>query len=375
MNLKNLYQNEYSFEETINENSFKIESFSHLSIEDTITNSNDSSVKAKELYLIVENNDALFADKINQIACYHNNLGWIFYQPKIGDIAYIQSFEGFYYFDGEGWNVFNSGNSSSGGENGAISGGSSKKIENPFFLGFRMSCKELPDNNSWLKSDATLKDGAIYAGLYNKLVDVNTNGVSGTMIVGSSNYNTKELDGFVVLSSNDWLTIYQNNGIVDAYGIDETNQQFYLPYKEEIKRVLIEKKEQTLNNETWYNLYSDGWVEQGGLSTSTAVTFNFPIEMRDTLYYANCISQANSNDVGVFISNISKTSCKFNNVIGGGRFIVKGYTNNVSDVLQNAYYDYYYVGSIIENNAQINITKLSSKILELENRIATLEGN
>ena len=79
MNLKNLYQNEYSFEETINENSFKIESFSHLSIEDTITNSNDNNVISKALYLIVDNNDTLFADKINQIACYHNNLGWIFF--------------------------------------------------------------------------------------------------------------------------------------------------------------------------------------------------------------------------------------------------------------------------------------------------------
>ena len=371
MNLKNLYQNEYSFEETINENSFKIESFSHLSIEDTITNSNDNNVISKALYLIVDNNDTLFADKINQIACYHNNLGWIFYQPKIGDIAYIQSFEGFYYFDGESWNVFNSG---SGGEGGSISG-SSKKVDNPFFLGFRMNCKELPNNNSWLKSDANAKDGTIYTGLYNKLVDVNANGVSGTMMVGSSNYNTKELDGFIVLSSNDWLTIYQNNGIVDAYGLDVENQQFYLPYNIETKRVLIEKKEPSLNDEIWYNLYSDGWVEQGGSSTSTAVTFNFPIKMRDTLYYANCISQSNSNDVGVYILNYSTTSCVFRNVQGGGRFIVKGYTNNVSDVLQNAYYDYYYVGSIIENNAQINITKLSSKILELENRIATLEGN
>ena len=69
MNLKNLYQNEYSFEETINENSFKIESFSHLSIEDTITNSNDSSVKAKELYLIVENNAPILA-KISKISIF-----------------------------------------------------------------------------------------------------------------------------------------------------------------------------------------------------------------------------------------------------------------------------------------------------------------
>ena len=103
MNLKNLYQNEYSFEETINENLFKIESFETLSIRDKIVSSTDNDVVAKELYLIAENQDELFKDKVNQVACYNNNLGWLFYKPKRGNIAYLKNEEKFIYYNGSIW--------------------------------------------------------------------------------------------------------------------------------------------------------------------------------------------------------------------------------------------------------------------------------
>lgn len=44
------------------------------------------------------------------------------------------------------------------------------------------------------------------------------------------------------------------------------------------------------NNYTWYRLYSDGWVEQGGhipADTDTAITINLPVEMADTNYSWN----------------------------------------------------------------------------------------
>ena len=103
MNLKNLYQNEYSFEETINENLFKIESFETLSIKSKIISSTDNDVVAKELYLIAENQDELFKDKVNQVACYNNNLGWLFYKPKRGNIAYLKNEEKFIYYNGSIW--------------------------------------------------------------------------------------------------------------------------------------------------------------------------------------------------------------------------------------------------------------------------------
>ena len=41
---------------------------------------------------------------------------------------------------------------------------------------------------------------------------------------------------------------------------------------EETCRVLVEKKEATDNDQSWYNLYSDGWCEQGGVEASGSST-------------------------------------------------------------------------------------------------------
>jgi hypothetical protein len=39
------------------------------------------------------------------------------------------------------------------------------------------------------------------------------------------------------------------------------------------------------NGYTWYRKYSDGWVEQGGKSTSDGQTVTFPIQMANTEYF------------------------------------------------------------------------------------------
>ena len=38
------------------------------------------------------------------------------------------------------------------------------------------------------------------------------------------------------------------------------------------------------NNYTWYRKYADGWVEQGGITTSNDTTVTFPVAMADTNY-------------------------------------------------------------------------------------------
>ena len=116
MNLKNLYQNEYSFEETVNENFFKVESFTTLSVLSRINNSNNDNIINKEVYLIENNNDDLFKDKVNQLACYNANLGWIFYSPRIGNLMYLQSEKLYYYYTGSEWKVFIAGQDGTIGE-------------------------------------------------------------------------------------------------------------------------------------------------------------------------------------------------------------------------------------------------------------------
>ena len=410
MNLKNLYQNEYSFEETVNENFFKVDSFTHLSILGEISSSSDEeNTIAKELYLITqpqpdENGtttpDTLFQDKINQIACYHNNIGWLFYTPKIGDIAYIRSRNGFYYFTGAQWNIMTTGSSSGGGSSaisptptgntGGTGGTSSSSVEsislnNPFSLGMIMRSKTQVNHPSWVKSDATLKSGAVYASMYFALLDTFNNGTAGTIEIGGETYNTKEKNGFVVIDSNDWQTIYSTYGIVAQFGIDTTNQQFYLPYDEESKRELIESKQPTDDDKTWYNLYSDGWCEQGGsvsmVPTANSCSITLLKSYLNTNYFAVATILASNTTTTTSLNTItSKHTTQFVlNVYGNGigkngiDWSACGYVNQ-NTTITNQYYDYYYVGDTIQSSTAINLDALITKLNTLENRVQELEN-
>ena len=66
---------------------------------------------------------------------------------------------------------------------------------------------------------------------------------------------------------------------------EKINSRFKLPRR--TNRILIQKKEPTNNDPSWYNLYSDGWVEQGGyytISSNVFTSFNLLKEMADTNY-------------------------------------------------------------------------------------------
>lgn len=52
------------------------------------------------------------------------------------------------------------------------------------------------------------------------------------------------------------------------------------------------------NNYTWYRLYADGWVEQGGRTATniSQATITLPVEMADTEY--SVIATTRSNSIG-----------------------------------------------------------------------------
>lgn len=121
MNFDYIYQNG-SFEEQINGNFDKIDKLETLSVTSTIDDHEDA--EAGKLYLIDENEDELLAGKEGQIVWYDSNLGWQFYEPTTGKIAYLQDEGKFYYFDGTAWQEF-----SAGGSSQVISGGSGESID------------------------------------------------------------------------------------------------------------------------------------------------------------------------------------------------------------------------------------------------------
>ena len=84
-------------------------------------------------------------------------------------------------------------------------------------------------------------------------------------------------------SQGSWYGIYTDI-IIESNEADTPTTYFKVPKK--LSRVLVRCKKPTEDDKSWYNVYADGWVEQGGRGSSaasTAITFAIPMA---TSYYA-----------------------------------------------------------------------------------------
>ena len=83
-------------------------------------------------------------------------------------------------------------------------------------------------------------------------------------------------------------------GGCDSFGYDSGATYFKVPKK--VGRVLVRCQKPTEdNNYTWYNVYADGWVEQGGVREGQS-QFTFPVVMMDTNYVALATMNQGVND-------------------------------------------------------------------------------
>ena len=184
INFDYIYQNG-SFEEQINGNFDKIDKLETLSVVSKIDNHEDAEVG--KLYLIDENEDELFGDKENQIVWYDNNLGWQFYDPTTGKIAYLQDEEKFYYFDGTAWREF-----STGGANQVISSDSGESID---LSGYMQKSNNLNDvaNKATARSNLNVysKSETYTKSEVDTMINNIPSGNTGTSNVDLSNYYTK----------------------------------------------------------------------------------------------------------------------------------------------------------------------------------------
>ena len=95
----------------------------------------------------------------------------------------------------------------------------------------------------------------------------------------------------------------------------QTTTYFKVPKK--LSRVLVRCKKPTEDDKSWYNVYADGWVEQGGVSTVSSGTGQ--IIFRDTLQVQL------QNNIEYFISS------SFNWDSGPSRAIVNSYLTSNND--------------------------------------------
>lgn len=157
------------------------------------------------------------------------------------------------------------------------------------------------------------------------------------MVVTSSDDRFIVTDKQTVIKNGTYTYIYKQNenGELEAHWFDESGKQvtfeeigihvegdtsiiyegftftvtktivsggtFKLPTAKPIERYLIKKKDATETDVTWYNIYSDGWCEQGGdiPHTGSSATVTFLLPFKDLSYTFTATNYAvSSNDTG-----------------------------------------------------------------------------
>ena len=117
----------------------------------------------------------------------------------------------------------------------------------PLFTGMYYDFK--PNHVSWLKAGEQANNGGLYASAYNTLVNELT----------TPTYGLKVIDTTAMQPDVDYSEYWK---------VDQDAMTFTTPTRT-AERVLVAKKEATAQDPTWFNWYSDGWLEQGGTLTTT----------------------------------------------------------------------------------------------------------
>ena len=140
-------------------------------------------------------------------------------------------------------------------------------------------------NLGWVKADGSWIDGRHYTGAYaycvEKLVDGHTDFIAGHL-----------------------ATITEDN--CSKFIVDRINKRFRLPISNGQRQLLAAYKEGT----QWYNIYSDGWIEQGGeaYNNSTAnIIVELLIPFRDTSYTVDKIMGVDDGYDGSASPNYAST--------------------------------------------------------------------
>ena len=114
-----------------------------------------------------------------------------------------------------------------------------------------------------------------------------------------------------VQSGDVWIT----DGTYVRYGDGDTrvspDTTFLVP-KLPMRTIVKKQKPTAANNYTWYNLYSDGWVEQGRTviaATDSLITYTLPIEMENVYYNVVYTREQSGNDSSLN-SNILRVANK-----------------------------------------------------------------
>lgn len=228
------------------------------------------------------------------------------------------------------------------------------KVNNSDFFGKSMYSDVAPDNASYLASNGQYNARAVYPDYYDWLV--------------SHIGETITANGGKVVLSTGTITDYD-------FVVNQNDQTFRLPLLNG-ERVLVKKY---VNGTDWYNLYSDGWLEQGGYLSSvpagvtgSAVTFLKPFSNTNyfslpswgaAVYAAFGVSGRTTSGMTVFNRSNETTYCYWK-VCGYSPIPTQSDFTEISGL-------YYYVGDTVQDASLINAGAVLGQLSDKISRTAT----
>lgn len=146
-------------------------------------------------------------------------------------------------------------------------------------------------NLGWVKADGSWVDGKTYTGAYNYCVEKLVNG------------HEDFIDGQIAVITADNCS---------KFIIDRINKRFRLPITNGQRQLVAAYKEGT----QWYNIYSDGWIEQGGEVYNSA----------DAVITVNLLEPY--NDITYTVDKILGVDARYTSTISGDYTSTWGYTTS-----------------------------------------------
>lgn len=220
-------------------------------------------------------------------------------------------------------------------------------------------------NASWLNASyGTYYSYTVYPTVYEALlVERNTSITAGTTttLPSGSTYTKR---GLSIKTSTEDITDYD-------FVINTTDETFRLPtktheYTFQLDRYIVESKKATDEDLTWYNLYSDGWCEQGGyneVSVSTEITVTLPKSYLAADYTVNMTpcytanATASTPTVDPTLAVDSFSVWPVTGSYSGFFWTAFGYCTT-PEVIASDINTYFYVGETVQNASLINAGRL-----------------
>lgn len=214
------------------------------------------------------------------------------------------------------------------------------------------------------------------------LTDAGLHLLDGSVIIGNGVYSefVTYMAGLVnthpeiFTTETDWQNSVSEFGVCNKYVYDSQDNSIRLPNISTANRYLIDSYK---DGTSWYNVYSDGWCEQGGLCIDHAYqTINLFKTMRDTNYSINIACARNaatrSGDANdqIMIPNCTTSSIYVYINDNNNNYVyweVKGYIDTTNLAL-NQIYEYVVIATTSNTQVEVDINEIIS---DLNTKVST----